>query len=294
MEDSRSSGLARGSESLAFSRHDFQNQSICDNEGHNIRLIMSTAATQTKPDSTVLENPLLKVPQPITWVQTLELGYVEPSPASVVCFGCGKEAGGDDCSKLFKCSKCHVAAYCSRDCQVKDWKEGRHKLACPSYSRLDKIRQEDVAEQIRNEVVTRIRFYACPYAVHKTLELGNGFLFIQSDTTLENVSLAIPKDRFGRTLPTRSILIHFLTIGEYDSEVCRDDFEMAVVRKNLQELLEGYDECTEVVILLRLRCGHVSLGKATLVPDYRICAKLGQDYYSDNPAGALQLTLDDI
>ena len=223
---------------------------------------MMSTSTQAKPDPTVLENPLSKVPQPITWVQTLELGYVEPSPASVVCFGCGKEAGaGDNGSKFFKCSKCHVAAYCSRDCQVKDWKEGRHKLACPSYSRLDKIRKEDVAEQIRNEVVARIRFYACPYAVHKTLELGTGFLFIQSDTTLENVSLAIPKDRFGRTLPTRSILIHFLTIGEYDSEVCRDDFEMAVVRRNLQELLEEYDESREVVILLRLRCGHVRWGR---------------------------------
>jgi hypothetical protein len=252
-----------------------------------------SSSEDTEPPSTVLENPLSKVPQPIAWVQTLELGYDEPPTPSTVCFGCGTEVG-DSNTKLSKCSRCHVAAYCSRDCQLKDWKEGRHKLACPSYSRLEMIGQEDTTEQIRNEIVGRIRFYACPYAVHKTLELGIGFLFIQSDTTLENVSLAIPKDRFGRAIVKRSILMHFLTLGEYDAEVCRDDFEMAVVRKMLQKLLDEYDETKEVVILLRLRCGHVSLGKAALVPDYRICEKLGQDYYSDNPAGAVQLTLDDL
>jgi len=252
-----------------------------------------TTVVGSESTSKILENPLSKVPQPISWVQTLELGYDESSPSRTVCFSCGKEAGGDG-AKLLKCSKCHIAAYCSRDCQVRDWKEGRHKLACPSYSRLETIRSDDVSEQIRNEVFGRIRFYACPYAVVKTSELGNGFLFIQSDTSLENISLTLPKDRYGRSIPKRSILMHFLTLGEYDAEVCRDDFEMAVVRKTLQELLEGYDHLREVVILLRLRCGHVSLGKATLVPDYRICQKLGQDYYADIPAGAVQLTLDDL
>jgi MYND finger len=247
----------------------------------------------TDPSPKALENPLSKVPQPIIWVETLELGYEEQSVPSAVCFGCGKEAS-ETPTNLSKCAKCHVAAYCSRDCQVKDWKEGRHKLACPSYCRLQKIQEDNIREQIRNELFGRIRFYACPYAVHKTHELGKGFLFIQSDTALEDASLALPKNRFGRPVPTRSILMHFLTLGEYDAEVCRDDFEMAVVRSNLQKLLEGYDEHNELVILMRLRCGHVALGKATLVPDYRICAKLGRDYYADSPAGAVQLTLDDL
>lgn len=245
------------------------------------------------PKSTVLENPLSKAPQPITWVQTLELGYDDPPIPSTVCFGCGKEAN-ETSTELSQCAKCHTAAYCSRDCQVKDWKEGRHKLACASYTRLENLKDDDTKEQVRNEMFSRIRFYACPYAVFKSMELGRGFLFIQSDTTLEDISISIPKDRFGRIMQTRSILMHFLTLGEYDAEVCRDDFEMAVVRNPLRELVEGYDEQSEVVLLLRLRCGHVALGKATLVPDYRICKKLGQDYYAENPAGAVQLTLDDL
>ncbi len=41
------------------------------------------------------------------------------------CSGCGKEA-----SSLKKCSSWHVAAYCSRACQVRHWKEGGHKQEC--------------------------------------------------------------------------------------------------------------------------------------------------------------------
>jgi hypothetical protein len=249
---------------------------------------------KSNTNTNVLENPLSSSPQPIHWVQTLELGYDEPATPSPICFGCGKETGDPSVTNLSKCAKCQVAAYCSRDCQIQDWKEGRHKVACPSYARLSTIDAETTKEQVRNEVFSRIRFYACPYAVHKTSELGNGFLFIQSDTTIKDLSIAIPKDRYGRTMNTRSILMHYLTLGEYDAEVCRDDFEMAVVRTKLQELLADYDEQSEVIVLLRLRCGHVALGKAVLVPDYGICKKLGQDYYANNPAGAIQLTLDDL
>ncbi|KAF2434976.1 hypothetical protein EJ08DRAFT_656631 [Tothia fuscella] len=45
------------------------------------------------------------------------------------CTVCGvKEAksGGT----LNKCAKCHVAEYCSTECQVKDWKEMGHKTVC--------------------------------------------------------------------------------------------------------------------------------------------------------------------
>jgi len=250
---------------------------------------------ESQAPAEVLENPLSKAPQAIQWVQTLEHGYDERETPTTVCFACGKGQTDPSVSKPFsRCAKCHVAVYCSRDCQVRDWKQGRHKLACPSYARLDSIHDDGMREQLRNELFSRIRFYACPYAVHKTSELGRGILFVQSDTTLHDLSIAIPKDRYGRTMTTRSILMHYLTLGEFDAEVCRDDFEMAVVRTTLQDLLKDYDEQSEVVLLIRLRCGHVAVGKAKLVPDYQICKKLGKDYYADNPAGAVQLTLDDI
>jgi hypothetical protein len=92
----------------------------------------------------------------------------------------------------------------------------------------------------------------------------------------------------------RAVLIHFLTIGEFDAEVCREDFELAMVRAKLMDVVESYNVEKECITLFRFRCGHMALGKATLVPDYKICKKLGQDYYSENQAGALQLNLDDL
>jgi hypothetical protein len=248
-------------------------------------------------DTSSLDNPLSKAPSIVDWVQTIELGYDEPSPLTKVCFSCGEKPVDGDQKQLSKCAKCEVAAYCGRDCQTNDWKNGGHKRACASYKRLSSLNttesSDDTKETIRNEVYQRIRFYACPYAVFRTAELGNGFLFVQSDTTLKDLSIGIPKDTTGRQL-TRSVLLHYLTLGEYDAEVCRDDFEMAMVRSKLQSLVEEYDAEKEVVLLMRLRCGHVAVGKAVLVPDYLICKQLGNDYYASNPAGAVQLNLDDL
>lgn len=44
------------------------------------------------------------------------------------CSGCWKKA--DSGVKLLFCAKCRKAAYCSRQCQAWDWKEGDHKMHC--------------------------------------------------------------------------------------------------------------------------------------------------------------------
>ena len=48
------------------------------------------------------------------------------------CTVCKKTA--QDETKLSLCAKCKSALYCSRDCQLKDWKSG-HKAACKSMSK---------------------------------------------------------------------------------------------------------------------------------------------------------------
>jgi hypothetical protein len=251
---------------------------------------MATSEGQTK----AIENPLANLPNTVNWIKEIELGYEEASPRSTVCFSCGSQGDSDTPVKLSKCSKCGVAAYCSRDCQLKDWKDGRHKMACPSYARVAQTElSKETKKAIRNELFARIRFYVCPYAVFRSAELGRGFLFLQTDRSLQDLSPYIPKDCTGRTV-TRSVLLHFLTLGEFDSEVCKDDFELALMRKPLQEAVKSYEKEKEVVILCRFRCGNTALGKAVLVPDYKICKKLGQDYYAENSAGALQLNLDDM
>jgi hypothetical protein len=156
------------------------------------------------------------------------------------------------------------------------------------------IKNEEDKTAAKTELYGRIRFYVCPYAVHKLSILGKGFLFIQSECTLAEASLMLPKNAQGHAMGVRSVLVHYLTIGEYDSEICRDDFELAEVRDKLQEAVDSYDQESKVVVLMRFRCGHVALGTAVLVPDYGICKSLGKDYYTDSTAGALQLNLDEI
>jgi hypothetical protein len=41
------------------------------------------------------------------------------------CCVCGKEGSG-----LKKCSRCHIATYCGKDCQLEDWKYRKHKTKC--------------------------------------------------------------------------------------------------------------------------------------------------------------------
>jgi hypothetical protein len=156
------------------------------------------------------------------------------------------------------------------------------------------LKTEEEKKEVRGEVYGRVRFYVCPYAIHKQQSLGRGFLFLQSDCTLAEVSLTVPMNAWGHPIGMRSLLIHFLTVGEYDSEICRDDFELAQVRGTLRKAVEDYDPESMVVVLMRFRCGHVALGIAELVPDYGICKNLGKDYYGDSTAGAIQLNIDDI
>lgn len=253
----------------------------------------SAAANQGASSYSRLGNPLAKSPNVVDWIQALDLGYDGPTPPAMICFDCHKSAPS---SNFAICGKCGIASYCNRECQTNDWKNGRHKHACASYIRLSLLQGEDketTQMTIRNEIFGRIRFYASPYAVFKTQELGKGFLFIQSNCTLAQLSLTIPKDTTGRIIE-RSILMHFLTLGEFDADVISDDFEMAATRTKLKELVNMYNSEKEVVLLLRLRCGHLSLGKGVLVPDYQICKKLGVDYYAENTAEAVQLNLDDL
>lgn len=274
----------------------------------------------------------------VRWVAVTELGYAatHPNPnrqsvegengpedvfhQETVCFTCGIYA------ELRKCSHCGVATYCSKGCQLVDWKYGStpkrsnvappteechlsstslrllpHKRTCAAYQRIGPNRilsQEADRRIVREELLTKIRFYASPYAVHNTIVegIGRGFLFLQSNATLAQVSLptgACILTRWWQSTP-RSVLLHYLTLGEYDQELCRDDFELACVREELKKALESYVVETQVVYLMRFRCGHLSVGIAPLVPDYPLSCQLAKDYYGDHrQCQPIQLNLDD-
>lgn len=152
---------------------------------------------------------------------------------------------------------------------------------------------KDIARKI---IFQRIRFYACPYFVYKSeTTKERGFLFIQSDSSLAEMSLPIPVLANGRIMSKqRSVLIHYLTIAEYDADLCRDDFEMALVRNELVDSVSSYNEKTELALLMRFRCGHIAVGITKLIPDYLLCQSLGREYFKDDTSGAVQLNIDDV
>lgn len=54
------------------------------------------------------------------------------------CYNCGK------ITNILQCSKCASTTYCSKECQIHDWKNG-HKTVCAT-SRKNKLKQEMVAK----------------------------------------------------------------------------------------------------------------------------------------------------
>mmetsp|Transcript_34287 Transcript_34287/g.41020 ORF Transcript_34287/g.41020 Transcript_34287/m.41020 type:complete len:328 (-) Transcript_34287:73-1056(-) len=317
-------------------------------------------------------------PQPPTqfqWKQCMELGYADgpdsnDDMADPVCFYCGKETSQPSspssspsttttttttATALSRCAKCHVVTYCSRDCQVANWKKGSddgdglaHKFTCSAYKRVGTdmiLTYPDDKESARQDFFHRIRFYASPYFIHKSRIAAaehypsppppsqeqqqspqqqqqtqkekneRGFLFVQSDSTLAEMSL--PKPILANGIPMtkpRAVLLHYLTVQEYIDELCRDDFELVAVSGELQnaisecEVTDDARKRKEYVVLMRFRCGHVAVGIVPLVPDYGLCVMLGEQYYGSGAgeegkddavggghgAGAVQLYLDDI
>mmetsp|Transcript_4735 Transcript_4735/g.5458 ORF Transcript_4735/g.5458 Transcript_4735/m.5458 type:complete len:248 (+) Transcript_4735:84-827(+) len=242
-------------------------------------------------------------PSVFEWRQCVELGYADgpdsnDDMAPPVCFNCGKSEGK---TKLLRCSKCQVARYCSRECQVANWKKGPgggHKFSCDAYKRVGEdmmVVMPDEKESARKDIFQRIRFYACPYFVYRSQVTNKrGFLFLQSDSTLAEMSLPVPILANGRPMTKiRGILMHFLTMEEYNNELCKDDFEMFTVKNELQSAVENYKESEELAVMMRFRCGHMAVGITQLMPNYALCETLGKEYY-EHAGTAVQLNIDDV
>jgi hypothetical protein len=85
--------------------------------------------------------------------------------------------------------------------------------------------------------------------------------------------------------------MHYLTWGEFVSVVLEDDFEYIVAKEPLQAALETYDPEKEYLVLLKLRCGFLTVLRVPLVPGAGPCRKLAEDYQWAEK-GSVQLELD--
>jgi len=66
----------------------------------------------------------------IDWMKKNDLDYKK------ICGNCNKLEKSNKDSKLLKCGGCKIQYYCSKECQVKDWKE--HKKICKRMNNANK------------------------------------------------------------------------------------------------------------------------------------------------------------
>eukprot|EP00624_Nannochloropsis_granulata_P001895 evm.model.NODE_19137_length_17385_cov_39.881851.2 len=132
-------------------------------------------------------------------------------------------------------------------------------------------------QDIASKLLCKIRLHLGPYTIAHYDKQGRGFAFVQATATAHDLFIARPINSKGRPLE-RSVLLHFLTWGEFVSVVLEDDFEYALAREPLEEALAAYDPEEEYVVLLKLRCGFLAVMRVPLVPNAGACRKLASDY----------------
>ena len=221
-----------------------------------------------------------------------------------LCFHCAKPA------PVAWCGKCGVAGYCGRDCQTADWKRGKwggHKAQCAAYKVLGRqqlLATSSVRRAAIEALLASVRLHLCPFALahgsggtrgtakSKTgTESPRGAVFVQLGCTLTQLALPAPRDCFGVVLPPgeRSLLLHWVTLAEFDAEIVLTSPAFARARPMLAEAIAKHDDETEVVTLVRAHCGFVAVVVQMLVPERRVGITLAKEFEGRE---AVQIDLD--
>lgn len=123
-------------------RYSCQYSSSSNEAPKNIKMAVQTTGPHCDRTAVATEN----IPAGTVIVQCLPLAQspIIHGPAKSTCFRCFFQEGDDDLSgrrkkeTLFRCARCQIARYCSKECQMSDWNDG-HKLECQFYVKQRKI-----------------------------------------------------------------------------------------------------------------------------------------------------------
>ena len=70
-------------------------------------------------------------------------------------------------------------------------------------------------------LLAQLRLYMWPFAVRQIEERGRGFVFLQSEVSRATLGLPAPRSPCGRLLEhRRSLILHHVTLAEFDGEIC--------------------------------------------------------------------------
>jgi hypothetical protein len=189
------------------------------------------------------------------------------------------------------CAKCGVAGYCGRECQMADWGKrgmwGGHKQQCAAYKSLGRSQLLEASQchTVVEKLLAQLRLTLCPFALGNGSGSGisgapRGFVFAQVGCSLAQLALPAPRDCAGQRLPPgeRAVLLHFVTLAEFDADIADIDPRFAAARTSLADAVESHDDQQEVVVLARTACGYVAVLGQPLVPEWRIARTLATEF----------------
>ena len=197
----------------------------------------------------------------------------------------GAEAGG---KKFASCARCG-ARFCSRDCQVADWKRGGcHKAMCPQVAafRDGGFGRDQRRDAVLRGCLGRVRMYAFPHFVcHRALKGDTGALFLQSSDALEDFFFDGPVNRHGEP-QRRAIFVAYVAEADFDDAGLGLSADARAALRGAAAGCEG----GRAAVLCKFRCGAVAVFSTDIVPALPVCNALARDY-EDQPV--LQLNVDD-
>ena len=150
----------------------------------------------------------------VLWLASTDLGFPAPSHGEKRVPLCSSKA----CLKkgTSQCARCHGASYCSKECQVSDWKGG-HKQACVRIRRIVNGREEPNLKAGIVRLLRRIRMYMVPFLVaNEATATEKGFVFLQTSNPVDEFVLLGTKvnPKTGETY-SRSVVLQYLTLPEF-------------------------------------------------------------------------------
>ena len=204
------------------------------------------------------------------------------------------------------CARCKVAPYCDKTCQTADWRAG-HKRSCARYQLLGRamrVPDADAHRMLMTELLRSVRMHLSPFAIAAELSAaetrpapdGRRFVFVQSESTLAELSLPTARDTCGAELSVRrTVLLQHVTLPEFE-KLTQEESGLRLLTPTLGPLESAFGarragaKPDDALVLLCFADGYHALASVPLVPDRRVCLVPARDYMGKE---ALNLHLDD-
>jgi hypothetical protein len=243
----------------------------------------------------------------IKWISTTDLLYNDTTPQqqpqnnnnqiinntnnhlemTTCCAHCRKST-----TTLHHCKRCSTT-YCSEQCYTKDWTSKPHRMECKwietfivqkipltrPYHASNEIIMNQILQIIEQKLLLTITYLSAYVASHFKMKGREGLLFLQCNSSLEQLVFVGTVDWKGQPL-TRQFHITFLTLEEWDSLLIERNFELG---HEASKTVHAVRTCTldEMVVCLLLKCGLLVTGIVTMSPKLQAAERLGNLYEFD-------------